>query len=511
MMFRLRLLFILLLPVCFLHAQLNIDSLEILVLEKNKIPKEELTTIYHQLSQHYAFVNPTLSLKYAKELKENAKVIQNLNVQGTAFRTMGVAHVNLRDYDKSLSCYINALTSFEQVNNEKNIGLIYSDIAELYLIKGDFTQAEEYFDKSIPIFKKINETQYLSRCLMGLAHLYSSSDKLVESREMYHEALAIIQQNGSKKMLSSAFANLAQTYNDEDEATTYRLMDSALFYANNTGLIIKAEIYQAYGDAKIKFKDYKEALELLKKCETTAEGKLVGDLLLRNIESKSRCYKNLGDFTKTIELMELQLLLTDSIYNDKSEEKYKKFQALFETQQKENQILAYQEEELSYRNKLILLIAIVIILLLGGLIVYLNHKRKVERLNYQIHQRDSELTGFAIDIIEKNKILKNVKKQLKDNKDVDQLNPFVLSENIELDEKLIELEQSFQFNLSNKHPSLSNREKKVCSLLKLNFSSKDIAELLNVSSGSVDTYRYRIRKKMGINKSETLLDALNKV
>ena len=110
--------------------------------------------------------------------------------------------------------------------------------------------------------------------------------------------------------------------------------------------------------------------------------------------------------------MEKYITLSDSISDEKSETNYKRFQVLFETQEKENEILIYKEEKQSSTYRMILLAATIIILLLIGFVVYLNHKRKVERLNYQIQQRDSELTGFALDIIEKNKILKNVKRQL---------------------------------------------------------------------------------------------------
>ena len=67
----------------------------------------------------------------------------------------------------------------------------------------------------------------------------------------------------------------------------------------------------------------------------------------------------------------------------------------------------------------------------------------------------------------------------------------------------------FLEKLLKKHPSLSQREILLCMYLKLNFSSKDISKKMKISPGTVDTYRYNIRKKVGIKRKESLIGALN--
>ena len=51
---------------------------------------------------------------------------------------------------------------------------------------------------------------------------------------------------------------------------------------------------------------------------------------------------------------------------------------------------------------------------------------------------------------------------------------------------------------------LTESEKKLCYLLRLKLSSKEMASILNISSKSVDVGRYRLRKKMGVSKNEKL-------
>ena len=63
--------------------------------------------------------------------------------------------------------------------------------------------------------------------------------------------------------------------------------------------------------------------------------------------------------------------------------------------------------------------------------------------------------------------------------------------------------------LKKEHPNLSNNELRICSLAKLRFNLKEIANTLNLSLDSVKSARYRIRKKMNLETSQDLSDYLN--
>ncbi|MDF1698634.1 MAG: FGGY family carbohydrate kinase [Saprospiraceae bacterium] len=67
------------------------------------------------------------------------------------------------------------------------------------------------------------------------------------------------------------------------------------------------------------------------------------------------------------------------------------------------------------------------------------------------------------------------------------------------------LNDGFIQTLKKKHPSLKFDELKVCAMLKLNLSSKEIAQNLNLSIRGIETKRYRIRKKLGIKRGISLI------
>ena len=66
----------------------------------------------------------------------------------------------------------------------------------------------------------------------------------------------------------------------------------------------------------------------------------------------------------------------------------------------------------------------------------------------------------------------------------------------------------FYSTLRENFPELSESELKVCALLRLKMSSKDIARVMNVQPPSVDIYRHRIRKKMDLQGDENLASFL---
>lgn len=67
---------------------------------------------------------------------------------------------------------------------------------------------------------------------------------------------------------------------------------------------------------------------------------------------------------------------------------------------------------------------------------------------------------------------------------------------------------NFSDNLINAYPKLSSEELKLCYFLRLNMNSKEIASITNKESASIDIARYRLRKKLELDKDEKLHEFL---
>ncbi|MFP3598618.1 helix-turn-helix transcriptional regulator [Chryseobacterium sp. SIMBA_029] len=93
-----------------------------------------------------------------------------------------------------------------------------------------------------------------------------------------------------------------------------------------------------------------------------------------------------------------------------------------------------------------------------------------------------------------------------------QLEPQDLSNIIELAKsndksfylKFSELYPKFNQQLLALNQQLTPRDLEYCALIKLNFDTKEIAQIKNMSIGSVESRKYRIRKKLDIGTQENM-------
>jgi len=73
-----------------------------------------------------------------------------------------------------------------------------------------------------------------------------------------------------------------------------------------------------------------------------------------------------------------------------------------------------------------------------------------------------------------------------------------------LDEIVKNTNNMFYKKLKEKHSNLTQSELKLALLINLNLSSNELVELYNISLSSLNTKRYRLRKKLSLSKSEHL-------
>ena len=67
-----------------------------------------------------------------------------------------------------------------------------------------------------------------------------------------------------------------------------------------------------------------------------------------------------------------------------------------------------------------------------------------------------------------------------------------------------EIHPNFLSELRNKSDNLTNNEVRHCTFIKLGLTNREVSEMLNISSKSVEVARYRIKKKMNLDKEQSL-------
>lgn len=77
--------------------------------------------------------------------------------------------------------------------------------------------------------------------------------------------------------------------------------------------------------------------------------------------------------------------------------------------------------------------------------------------------------------------------------------------------KVIELYPNFPKKLLNAHPNLTSSELELCIFIKFNLSDIEIAKIMSRHKRTIETKRYRLRKKLGLEKTEKLNNYIIKI
>jgi DNA-binding CsgD family transcriptional regulator len=153
-------------------------------------------------------------------------------------------------------------------------------------------------------------------------------------------------------------------------------------------------------------------------------------------------------------------------------------------------------------------------------------KLKNEKLEAEIGHKNSELATSAMHLVQKREMLGKIREDLNGLlKKID--NEYVsaefkkllkiLGEDNKIDDNwehfahhFDKVHTDFLVVLKNRYPALTASELKLCAYLRMNLSSKEIAQLMNISIRGVEIGRYRLRKKLGLSKETNLFDFLLK-
>jgi ligand-binding sensor domain-containing protein/DNA-binding CsgD family transcriptional regulator len=147
-----------------------------------------------------------------------------------------------------------------------------------------------------------------------------------------------------------------------------------------------------------------------------------------------------------------------------------------------------------------------------------------EKLEAEITHKNAELASATMNLVQKKEFilklkteLQQLQKAVKAGEDNPELKKVLkaLSEEEKLDNEWEQFSQHFNSvhgdfltGLKNKYPDLKPHELKLCAYLRMNLSSKEIAQLMSISVRGVEISRYRLRKKLQLPTEVNLVQFL---
>ena len=211
--------------------------------------------------------------------------------------------------------------------------------------------------------------------------------------------------------------------------------------------------------------------------------------------------------------------------------------------------LLEQDAELSRRMGYVAVLLLAVLLLAGGiLLVYFYQRYKIRRIEnrelrnslrqealiYSVNrknfendmkQKDCEISSSTLLLANKNEVLQQISEITKSyysegkipSEYVCQVNA-VIGDSLKNDDEW----QRFKLHFDSVHPNffvklkeisgkLTENDLRLCAYINIGMRAKQIAEMLSVSPDSINTNRYRLRKKLGLQRGESLDEFIRRI
>ena len=519
--------------------------------------------LYSTLGELYLKKNlPVLALSYLEDAMYEYVLIKK---EGIAFRNsqptqqpwllinIGNIFFNQGQYDKALERYNNSISYFSQLDSiipkVRGLSTTYNNIALVNIEMGNFNKALGFINNALELRKNYNFNP------VDIAHSYKSLSELYYKWNMQEKGNYFLAKTDSINQLIQS--EKLSKYKDFDDLV-FKLSDN---YIGNC--------YEYKGDYLLNQKRYHQALEAYNMA-TNYYGEFTFQKVSL-INKKANVYYNLLDYKNCLKSVEeciqyskeqnlqnqieiaLQLKIkalnqlglaseiemsVDEILKNKDYRYSIQISQLLSGLESKNDILLKKREieEEKAKNSRIILISIIIILILAFATAYfisrkvyldkqmiiVNQKEKIAKS--ELEHKKRELAAISTNIVQENEQISNILKDLKyyssllkSDKDRNSFTPLIKSINRILSEKRKEDLYSDQFNaaypgyleyLTRTFPNLTTADLKLCTFLRMNLNTKEIAEIMGLSVRSVESRRYRLRKKLYLSKDDDLVSNL---
>ena len=510
--------------------------------EENDLPatSDNLKSIAQSLSDRG---NHAEALEYFYEAREIKEQLGDTTIMADIHLRIGAVFDNLDMIDTAMIHYDIALNYSRDIDHKELIGQSLNNIAILHKKLGQFEKSLETLLEAKSFFESI-DNQYgllINSNMLGVT--YKSMERYDDALEAYELLKALSTELNFKRGHMAYGINTGTIYNlvgqyQKAEASYKLAIDIASDFdiplslsdarsGLGKSLLGQGRLYEAE-------KEVDAALELAQNLESL-DKQLIAHKVAKDISQEKK------DLEKTVAHLEAIQMLSDSIFHLDKAKQVDELQAKYEAAKKDAEIsLLNKEAELDANRKRSLWGGLILLTIAGLASMYsltqrskrkhaiLSKEKAVElekrkHAEKELEYKKKELTARALQLASKNEFLHNLEQEigsLKSSADStvsstsDKVSRMINSD--QLDDKEWEqfskefssIHQDFMDRLKSQYGDFSNYEWRLISLLKMNLSTKDIANIFRISSNGVKKARYRLRKKIDLASEMDIQDFL---
>jgi len=520
--------------------------------------EEMLVQINEQRLQNPDIAIKSLDYAYRYYLEQRDTLLAVRSLTESA-----INYGHLVQYQNAYDNLWNALFLADESQDDEAIVLVYLQLGRYYSFYKRKDTAIDYLNKALNLNKKMVEVdstnvEELIICYYTLAYTYRELGDGDQAKFYLDSCYMHLNGNIEYKIrhyLDVEYAQIQSINGNYQEAINSLLKVEPWFEKNSPSFRVLlftylGDHYLKIGNLKLAEQYFEDALNISDKYKSHL------DYIPTIHKRLSSLYANKGDYKKAFNSQKLLTELDAKYFDSRSEytstllEIKDEFRLTKETQQKiiQKQRIAQleNEEKVNFLENSMLLVSIVFLLFAGLLFFqFIRKKHKIEKsLNKKrralekrqaqelreierkqsaelLELKNKELATSSLKLIEKDGILESLKDRLKQNKgDINaaEVNKIVRSISHsnsqnwdEFESRFLSINRNFYETLNKNYPKLSRGDQKLCALVKLNLSSKEMAKLMGISLESVHTNRYRLRKKLKLTKDVSLTEFVAKL
>lgn len=487
-----------------------------------------MSKIYYNIGlMNYEYGNYENSLKYYDSSYQIHTVNNDTLEIGYLYFNIGNTYNKKGFYVTAIKYYYKSLKYLEYGNDIAQKGMIFSNIGTCQLKSNLFNKADSSFRKAMRLYQTIDYKEGELTTLNNLGVIQINTKKYDKAQQIFLQLLKRTEIAKDSVNMASAYNNLGQIQLERNN------LQKAKYYFEQAIFIYKAinlnsswiDVHNYWAITLCEQGDFNKGLKILDSIYQYVIDK--GDVPLiidygrkyshylqasGNTIDANKVLNNVIDAEDKIAIQKRSLLLSDleTKYNIEREKD------LLQLSKNKEKVSTLQADLQKIHYKFYLLAALSLCIILFGIIFFISYrnKQKNKSINLKLDSRDKELSHYAMYISEKNKFLKSLADEFKKVKDSSKykgiytnLLQYIQSTNSEaaaLGNEANKFYRPIITSLRENFDDVSDKDIRLCNLILLDFSSKDISSVFNISPKSVDMHRYRLRKKLGIPSDQSI-------
>jgi DNA-binding CsgD family transcriptional regulator len=493
--------------------------------------------------------NDTTAFKYFGLAYEVALTEKNTENRATALLDMGICAYGV-SYSRGLDYCIRAMDEFKKLEKTAPQKALTGRSKCLQLIstiksrQGKYRETIALSTEAMQGFPSENDTTgYLGLIYNSLGEAYRYLN-IQDSSEYFHR-LALKERLATKNFmyLPGSYLRVADIELKHGNSLQSReYYDRALAIADSTGNR-QAQVTALLGSGKwsLRFaKNETQAEALYLKAKNIAADLSDKSFYLAALEELILLKKQQGKFNEALAFGEEMQQLKDTLATWEKERITNSLEVQFNVTEKDRKLSIIQKEKdiATLVNYLLWMSIGFLVIIAAGIILFLRKinnrnklllrtqeqlvvvleeqkKLKEQQMQNELEFKESQLSAMTLQMLQKNELMLEVKERLEQESGSSKDNPLnkIINKGLNHDKEWTDfnthfesINKNFYSRLKQAYPDISPNDLKICALIKLNLSIKEMAGILNISADSVKTARYRLRKKLQLNSEDNLTD-----